>query len=128
MEARPRKKRFGGGGGPLRNRDVNEEAVARRFVTAKLTLAECGRLFGITPERVKRILDKQGIDPSRPPLDPQAVVSAYAQFNSVALAARVNDVSLEKAGEILDARGIQRNPRSRPPAPLKPYQHSVSQG
>ncbi|MBO0802451.1 MAG: helix-turn-helix domain-containing protein [Nocardiopsaceae bacterium] len=103
-------------GGPARRRQVNEDAVASRYVkAAKMSVAECARSFGVSHGVVRAILDARGIEVrgKRAP-DEEAVVTAYEKYRSVRAAAAACGIGDRKVREILGKRGIVLSEGTRP--------------
>jgi hypothetical protein len=101
-----------GAGGP--RREIDQDALVTRYTRAGWSMARCARAFGISTDRVRRILRARGV-PLRgtPQLDEAAIVAAYQRHHSVSYLANALGKEDRVIKAVLAAHGvdIQRPPR-----------------
>src|ERR1700692_2028544 len=101
-----------GTGGP--RREIDQDALVTRYTRAGWSRARCGRAFGISTDRVRKVLRARGI-PLRgaSELDEAAIVAAYQRHHSVSYLANALGKEDRVIKAVLVAHGvdIQRPPR-----------------
>jgi hypothetical protein len=93
-------------GGPAK--DVDEDAVAKRYDRSRWSVPQCAAAFGIGDQRVRSILRRQGIElrGRTRDLDPGAVVRAYGHFGDYTKVAHALGVAVKRVTAILDEAGV----------------------
>lgn len=116
-------------GGPSRYREIDDDAIAKRYVNTTMSVSECARSFGVSYARVKTILDARGIEVRRrKEPDEDAVVAAYQTYRSALATAAACNIGVKKVREILKNAGAERNEPGRPTLgdPPRPGQRTGS--
>jgi hypothetical protein len=101
-----------GTGGP--RREIDQDALVKRYTRAGWSMARCGRAFGISTDRVRSILRARGVQlRGAPGLDEAAIVAAYQRHHSVSFLANTLGKEDRVIRAVLAAHGvdIQRPPR-----------------
>ncbi|SRR6266851_9890106 len=90
---------------------VNEEAVARKYVHLSWPVGRCAREYHVSPARIRAILAARGVElrPAAAPLDPDAVLAAFARHGSVRYVASALGADEHRVRALLDQQGVPRS-------------------
>jgi hypothetical protein len=91
--------------------EVDEEAVARKYVHLKWPVGRCAREYHVSPDRIRAILTSRGVElrPAAAPLDPDAVLAAFARHGSVRYVANALGADEHRVRALLDQQGVPRS-------------------
>lgn len=97
--------------------DLDEDAVARRYVHLRWPITRLARHYRLTPATIGAILDRAGISRAAPArLDDDAVLAAYARHRSVRYAASVMGTGEAAVRAVLARNGVPVPPHGPNPS------------